>query len=311
MTRGSSHWPLPRYLTCAGLTPFAARIWARNGAASPPSGMKSALTVPCFRHAGDGRRFLLHRGAVEIVALDDDDPAAGIGGGALQRRFDDAAIGVGREQRGEGPLSLAGGVADDPFDVVLRQEADEVDAARGRRGVGGEGDDRHSPPTCRSTRRRSTDWAKSGPRISLAPWEIAWLAAARAPSAVPRSSLTRIWMPAVWNSRMREVGGVAHVAGELAGIAGRRQRQEQRHLDGAVAEHLAGHRLVVDAAPGRNSAGCRRRAAARKRRDRPAKAAARGPSTRNKKFSPARLRPDNNCQIIRPMRSRCRNGSNH
>ncbi len=47
-----------------------------------------------------------------------------------------------------------------------------------------------------------TDWANSGPMMSCAPSEIACCAAARAPSGVPRSSLTSTWMPAFWKSRM-------------------------------------------------------------------------------------------------------------
>ena len=47
----------------------------------------------------------------------------------------------------------------------------------------------------------TTDWAKTGPRISSAPSAIAVVAAARAPSGVPRSSLTRICRLEFGNSR--------------------------------------------------------------------------------------------------------------
>jgi hypothetical protein len=48
----------------------------------------------------------------------------------------------------------------------------------------------------------ATDWEKSGPMISSAPCEIASVAAWRAPSGVPRSSLTIICRLAPpWNSR--------------------------------------------------------------------------------------------------------------
>ena len=47
----------------------------------------------------------------------------------------------------------------------------------------------------------ATERANRGPRMSSAPCEIASLAAARAPSAVPLSSFTKIWMLAVLKSR--------------------------------------------------------------------------------------------------------------
>ena len=47
----------------------------------------------------------------------------------------------------------------------------------------------------------TTDCAKTGPRISLAPSLIAAVAAGRAPSGVPRSSLIRIWRFEFGNSR--------------------------------------------------------------------------------------------------------------
>ncbi len=128
---------------------------------------------------------------VEAIALDRHHPAAGIGDRPLQRRLHDRAIGVVGQERGEGAPALGGGVADDSVDVALRQEAQEIHPGRCRRRIGGEGDHQHMQMARATCATAFTDWANSGPMISWAPGQMAALAAARAPSMVPRSSLTR------------------------------------------------------------------------------------------------------------------------
>ena len=77
----------------------------------------------------------------------------------------------------------------------------------------------------------ATDCAKSGPRISSAPSEIA--CARRGARAVRRAAvvLDQDLDAGGLEFAEREVGGVPEVLRDLAGIAGRRQRQEQRDPD--------------------------------------------------------------------------------
>ena len=56
--------------------------------------------------------------------------------------------------------------------------------------------------------------------MSSAPSAIAWLAASRAPSGVPRSSLTRMVTSGFWNSRQGQFGGVAQALRHDGALAG-------------------------------------------------------------------------------------------
>ena len=60
-------------------------------------------------------------------------------------------------------------------------------------------------------------------------------------------------MPAVLKSRSARSAALRKFGGDLPGIAGRRQRQEQRDADGAGAERLAGDRRVLPRAPARRA----------------------------------------------------------
>ena len=62
----------------------------------------------------------------------------------LKARLHHIAIGIVGQQRGEGSLSDAGGVFDDPVDVGFRQEAQEIDAAAGDARIGRERDHRYA-----------------------------------------------------------------------------------------------------------------------------------------------------------------------
>ena len=193
-----------------------------------------------FDDGGNRRRLFLHRGLVEVVALDGDDPAAGIGGGALQRRLDHRAVGVRRDERGDRLLPLAGGVADDAVDIRLRQEADQIDAGRRGRGVGREGDDRNVGGFGDRSRRRhrlgierTEDEGRAlGDRLG-----------GGGAGAVGGAAIVLDEDRYVRGRELaeRKVGGVPHVLGELPGTAGRGKREQHRHADGALAQHLAGH----------------------------------------------------------------------
>jgi hypothetical protein len=95
-----------------------------------------------------GLRDAAHRGLhlcpIERVTLERDDTAAAAPHRLFESCFRHAAIGIVRNERRERPTALARGIADNAFDVGLRQKAQQIDAARRHIGVGRERDHRHA-----------------------------------------------------------------------------------------------------------------------------------------------------------------------
>jgi hypothetical protein len=76
-----------------------------------------------------------------LVELRRDERAAAFGRFLAERRVDAVAVGRVRRQQRYALQPLARGVVDDPRDLLLEGERQQVDAVAGHGGVGGEGDD--------------------------------------------------------------------------------------------------------------------------------------------------------------------------
>ena len=94
-----------------------------------------------LRHALDR---LGHLARIERIFLQRQYAAAAARDFLLERGFHHRAIGVVRHQRGKRSFSTRNGEVDDAPHVALRQEAQEVDAARRHAGVGGKRDHRNA-----------------------------------------------------------------------------------------------------------------------------------------------------------------------
>ncbi len=140
-----------------------------------------------------------HGGLVVRIALERDDLAAAARHRLLERRFDHRAVGIVRDQRREGALSGRGGILHDALDIGFRQEAQQIDAARGDIGVGRERDDRHVA-RARHLADDADRLREQRPEDDLGAFVERLLGACRAASAVPPSSLTRSWMFGALNS---------------------------------------------------------------------------------------------------------------
>ena len=129
------------------------------------------------------------RNPAGLVALDQRDADVVLGGGLLQRAGGDIGVVVLRRENGDRFLAPARGEFDDPVDVILDQEGQQVDAARGGGQVGRIGDHRLARGLGDFGRRAHVageEWAEDQLR-ALADRR---LRASRAPSGVERSSLT-------------------------------------------------------------------------------------------------------------------------
>ena len=137
--------------------------------------------------------------------------------------------------RGERPLAAGDGVFDDAVDVGFRQEAQEIDAARGDAGVGRERDHRHAAlaggradDADRMRKQRpDDDLGALGERLLRR-----LLRAARGAAVVLDQELD---VRAV-EFGQRHLGRVLHRQRHGAGVAAGRQRQDQADPDRAGAD---------------------------------------------------------------------------
>ncbi len=200
----------------------------------------ASARVEALGDAADRRR---HGGLVVRIALQRDDLAAAVpGDGLLEGRLDHGAVGIVGNEGGEGMLARGGGVLDDAVDVRFRQETQQIDAAGGDIGVGREGDDRDIART-----RHLADEADRL-RKQRAENDLGALVE-RLLSGEPRGfgGAAVVFHQeldiGIVEFRNRHLGGIAHRLAGDAGIARRRQRQDQAGLDLAGADGRARRRL--------------------------------------------------------------------
>ncbi len=169
------------------------------------------------------------------IVLERHDLAVAPRHGLLERRFDHGAVGIVGNQSGERVLPRRSRILHDALDVGFRQEAQEIDAARCDIGVGRKGNDRHIA--------RARDLADEADRLrKQRPQNDLGALVERLLRAEPR----RLGGAAVVLHQELDVGGIefgerhfrgiAHRLAGNAGIAGRRQRQDESRLDLAGAD---------------------------------------------------------------------------
>ena len=103
------------------------------------------------------------RRAIGAVFFERDDAPALAADRLLEGGLDHIAIGIVGQQRGERALSDARGVIDDPVDVELRQETQEIDAASGDAGIGRERDHRGAAGARQLRGRRNRELQTAAP----------------------------------------------------------------------------------------------------------------------------------------------------
>ena len=182
------------------------------------------------------------------IALERDDLAAAAARDRLlECRFDHRAVGIVGNERGIGALPGRTGILHDAVDIGFRQKAQQIDAVRRDIGVGRKGDDRHVARP-RHLADEADRLRKQRPENDLGALVERLLGA----------ELRRLGGAAVvfhqeLDVRIIEFGdrhfrGIAHRLAGKAGIAGRRQRQDEPGFD------LAGCRWSRLAAPARSAA---------------------------------------------------------
>ena len=126
------------------------------------------------------------------------------------------------------------GIFDDAVDVRLRQEAQEIDAAAGDAGIGREGDHRNAAGA-RDLRGRRNRQRKQRSEDDLGAFVDRLLGALLGALRVAAIVLDQELDVGVLEFRQRHLGGILHRLRGNAGIARRRQWQDQADLDLAVA----------------------------------------------------------------------------
>ena len=163
-----------------------------------------------------------HAGRIGRIAFERDDAAAAPRHRLLEGSLDHRAIGIVRHHRRERTLAARHRVIDDAMHVGLRQEAQEIDAARRDIGVGRERDHRHAarPRDLADSADRLREQRADDDRGAFGERLLRRLLRA---CGVPPSSFTRSWMFGIAEFRDRHFGRVLHRGGGNAGIA--RQRR--------------------------------------------------------------------------------------
>ena len=186
------------------------------------------------------RRFGHTRGILRIF-FQHDDAAAAARNFLLQRGFDHRAIGIVGQHRRERAFAARGRVIDDAPHVGLRQETQEIDAARRDAGVGRERDHRnvagarHGADGANRLRKQRTDDQLGAFVERLLSRE---LRALRRTGVILHEQLD----VGIFEFVERHFGGVLHRLRGDAGIALRRQRQDQPDANLAAADIIAGLR---------------------------------------------------------------------
>ena len=192
-TRGWSHSPVPSNWMLRKFAPAAVKASAVATTDSPSSAINSASAEPATARRSapgwSGRRHISQTRRCVPLAADR----------LLERGFDHIAVGIVGQQRRERFLSGSGRVIDDPVDVGLGQEAQQIDAAPGDAGIGRERDHRNAARArqLRGRRHRGREQRTQNDLGALAERLLGDLCA---PCGLPPSSLIRSWMLGFWNS---------------------------------------------------------------------------------------------------------------
>ena len=220
----------------------------------------------------------------ELIALQRHDARALARGDLLERRLDHRAVGILRQHRRERALAVGDREIDDAVDVGLRQEAEQIDAARRDAHVGRECDHRHAAGA-RHLADRLNRLREQRPDDDLGAFAQRLLRRLRRAAGRAGVVLHQKLDVGAVELGERHLGGVLHRQRGDAGVAAGRQRQDQRDLDLAGADR--GGRL--DRAAGLRAEQIRRGAAGQQRRQAPEHNAA--PSARKARCRPFGLEP--------------------
>ena len=136
------------------------------------------------RHGARGR------GAIGAILFKDGDAAATFRHRLLERGLDHIAVGVFRQHRPKGAFADGGRIFDDPVDVGLRQEAQEIDAARRHARIGRKRDHRNAASARHLSDRRDRG-RKQRPENDFRAFVDRLLGGLCAPCGLPASSLIR------------------------------------------------------------------------------------------------------------------------
>ncbi len=176
------------------------------------------------------RHLRRRRRTIGAVFFERDDPPAPFRHRLLEARFHHIAIGVLGQHGRERSFADAGGVFDDPVDVRLRQEAQQIDATAGHACIGRERDHVDAARARRLRRRRNRQRKQRTQddfRAFVERLLGRLLRALRAAAVILDQKLDI----GVQEFRERHLGGFLHRFRRDGRIARRRQRQNQTDLD--------------------------------------------------------------------------------